>query len=81
MARRLGDAVAAVPGVGIAYPLQANAVFAALPRPVIERLHEQYHFYVWDEEAGVVRWMCSWQTTPDDVDALARALREAVAAG
>ena len=81
MARRLGDAVAAVPGVRIAYPLQANAVFAALPRPVIERLHERYHFYVWDEAAGVVRWMCSWQTTTGDVDALAGALREAVAAG
>ncbi len=81
MARRLGDAAAEVPGVRIAYPLQANAVFAALPRPVIERLHEQYHFYVWDEDAGVVRWMCSWQTTPDDVDALAGALREVVAAG
>ncbi len=81
MARRLGDAAAEVPGVRIAYPLQANAVFAALPRPVIERLHEQYHFYVWDEDAGVVRWMCSWQTTPDDVDALAGALREAVAVG
>ena len=81
MARRLGDAVAAVPGVRIAYPLQANAVFAALPRPVIERLHERYHFYVWDEAAGIVRWMCSWQTTTGDVDALAGALREAVAAG
>ena len=64
MARRLGDAVAATPGVELAYPVQANAVFAALPAAVIERLHERYHFYVWDEEAGVVRWMCSWQTTP-----------------
>jgi threonine aldolase len=81
MARRLGDAVAAVPGVSLAYPIQANAVFAALPAAVIERLHERYHFYVWDEGAGVVRWMCSWQTSPDDVDALAGALRDAVAAG
>jgi threonine aldolase len=79
MARRLGAAVAAVPGVRIAYPLQANAVFAALPQPVIDRLHERYHFYVWDEDAGVVRWMCSWQTTSADVDALAEALRAAAA--
>ena len=28
MARRLGDAVAATPGVALAYPVQANAVFA-----------------------------------------------------
>jgi len=81
MARRLADGVAAVPGVRLAYPVQANAVFAALPAVVIERLHERYHFYVWDDEAGVVRWMCSWQTSPDDVDALLGALREAVEAG
>jgi threonine aldolase len=79
MARRLGDAVVATPGVELAYPVQANAVFAALPAPVIERLHERYHFYVWDEETGVVRWMCSWQTTPADVDQLVAAFREATA--
>ena len=77
MARRLGDAVATA-GVALAYPVQANAVFAALPGAVIERLHERYHFYVWDEDAGVVRWMCSWQTSEEDVDALAGAVREAM---
>jgi threonine aldolase len=81
MARRLGDGVAAAPGVGLAHPVQANAVFAVLPPPVIERLHDQYHFYVWDEQASVVRWMCSWQTTPDDVDGLLTALREATSSG
>jgi threonine aldolase len=80
MARRLRDAVAAVPGIRIAYPVEANAVFAVLPQPAIERLHGRYHFYVWDDDVGVVRWMCSWQTTPEDVDALAGALCEAVAA-
>ena len=80
MARRLGDAVAGVPGVEIAYPVEANAVFAALPQAAIERLHEQYHFYVWDEDAGVVRLMCSWQTTAQEVDALAAAVRDAVTA-
>ena len=77
MARRLGDLVAATRGAELAYPLQANAVFAALPAVAIERLHERYHFYVWDEDAGVVRLMCSWQTTPADIDELAAALAEA----
>jgi threonine aldolase len=79
MARRLADGVATVPGVGLAYLVQANAVFAALPAAAIERLHERYHFYVWDEDAGVVRWMCSWQTTPSDVDELVAAVNEATA--
>jgi threonine aldolase len=79
MARRLGDSVAAVPGVQLAYPVQANAVFAAIPAAAIERLHQRYHFYVWDEDAGVIRLMCSWQTTVEDVDVLAEAVRGAVA--
>jgi threonine aldolase len=78
MARRLRDALAAVPGVELAYPVEANAVFVALPVTAIERMHERYHFYVWDEDTGVVRLMCSWQTTPEDVDALAAAIGEAV---
>ena len=80
MARRLADGLRAIPGVRIAYPVQANAVFPALPAAVIERLLEQYRFYAWDESAGVVRFMCSWQTTPAEVDDLIAAVREAVAA-
>ena len=80
MARLLAAAAAEVRGVRIAYPVQANAVFLALPAAVKERLLEEYRFYTWDEQAGVVRWMCSWQTTPDDVDRLVAALGEAAAA-
>lgn len=81
MARRLADAVEGLPGVRLAYPVQANAVFAALPAQAIERLLRDYRFYAWDEAAGVVRWMCSWQTSPDDVDEFAAAVRAAAAAG
>jgi len=76
---RLADGLRAIPGVRIAYPVEANAVFPALPRAVIDRLLERYRFYAWDESAGVVRFMCSWQTTPADVDDLIAAVREAVA--
>ena len=56
-------------------------MFVALPAAVTKRLLEDYRFYTWDEQTGAVRWMCSWQTTPEDVDRLAAALREAVATG
>ena len=80
MAQRLAAVVAGIPGARVAYPVQANAVFVALPAAVRDRLLEDYRFYTWDEQTGVVRWMCSWQTTPEDIDRLAAALREAVAA-
>lgn len=75
MARRLADGVAALDGVQVLYPVQANAVFARLPHDVSLRLMERYRFYFWDEDAGDVRWMCSFDTTPEDIDSFLAALR------
>jgi threonine aldolase len=68
MADRLAAGVARTPGVTIAYPVEANGVFAALPPDVTEQLQGQYPFYVWDPPSGVVRWMTSFDTTEQDVD-------------
>ena len=73
MARRLADAVG--DDVVITQPVQANAVFAILPPGEAERLRRDWFFYTWDEAAGEVRWMCSWDTTEEDVDAFAAAIR------
>jgi threonine aldolase len=82
MARRLADAITAIDGVELAYPVEANGVFANLPAPAIDRLREALPaampFYVWDHEAGTVRLMCSWDTTPEDIDELAATLRAAM---
>ncbi|WEV24230.1 low specificity L-threonine aldolase [Streptomyces sp. 71268] len=76
MAQRLADGVRGVDGVEILHPVQANAVFARLPREVSERLQKRYRFYFWDEAAGDVRWMCSFDTTEEDVDGFVTALKE-----
>jgi threonine aldolase len=81
MAQRLAGAVAGVPGVTVTQAVQANAVFALLPAGVPERLQEDWRFYTWDETTGEVRWMCSWDTTAEDVDAFAEAIRAAVSDG
>ncbi|MFB9440655.1 threonine aldolase family protein [Streptomyces showdoensis] len=79
MAQRLAAGVRAVDGVEILYPVQANAVFARLPHEVSRRLQERFRFYFWDEAAGDVRWMCSFDTSEDDVDAFLQALKEEMA--
>jgi threonine aldolase len=79
MARRLDQAVRGIDGVDVVHPVQSNAVFARLPREVGERLQKRYRFYFWDEAAGEVRWMCSFDTTEADVDAFAAAVAEEMA--
>ena len=71
MAARLGAAVQGIPGVTLCRPVQANAVFAVLPRDTTARLQARQRFYIWNQATGEVRWMCSWDTTPADVDAFA----------
>lgn len=80
MARRLEAGVREIPGVVVTQPVQANAVFARLPRPVTARLQDRFRFYVWDERTAEVRWMTTFDTTEADVDAFVVAIREAVSA-
>jgi threonine aldolase len=80
MTQRLYEAVRELPGVEIARPVQANQIFAVLPPAVTERLQKRFRFYTWDEQTGEVRWMTSFDTTEDDVDAFAAAIAEELAA-
>jgi threonine aldolase len=77
MARRLSEGAQAK-GVEIAFPVQANEVFALLPDDSIPGLQERFHFYAWEEGLAegrsLVRWVTSWDTTSVEVDELVRAL-------
>ena len=53
--------------------------FAVLPRERIAALQERRLFYVWDEPRAEVRWMCSFDTTEQDVDSFVADMREILA--
>jgi threonine aldolase len=69
MASRLADGLAAIPGVDIVYPVEADAVFARLDAKHIAELQREWLFHVWDEPGSIVRWMTSFNTQAADVDA------------
>jgi len=75
MAQRLYLAVKDIPGVVVTQPVESNAVFAQIPPEIIPGLQEQYFFYVWDDDRSEVRWMCSFDTTEQDIDEFALLLR------
>jgi threonine aldolase len=58
----------AIRGVEFTQVTQANAVFASLPPGIADRLRERARFYDWDASRGEVRWICSFDTQPEDVD-------------
>ena len=57
-------------------PVQANAVFATVPEATIAELNNRgWRFYTFIGSGGV-RFMCAWDTTPEDVDALLADVRQ-----
>ena len=73
----LADRVRGIDNVTITQEPQANAVFATLPRLANVRLRRRWGFHEWNAATGEVRWMTSWDTTTDDVEEFAAAIREA----
>lgn len=72
--------LAAIPGVRIMFPCQANSVFVQLPGQAAEALRDAgWRFYTFIGSGGA-RFMCSWQTTEEDVRLLAEAVRRAMGA-
>jgi threonine aldolase len=74
MAQRLrnsleeGIASGALSGLSFSAPTQANAVFAVLDPEVSDRIRQTFRFYDWDRSVGEVRWMCSFDTTEEDIE-------------
>ncbi|MFJ3490785.1 threonine aldolase family protein [Leifsonia aquatica] len=69
-----GVADGSIHGVGFSQETQANGVFATLPAGVADRLREHFRFYDWDAARNEVRWMCSFDTSEQDIDDFVAAL-------
>ena len=79
MAQLLCQSLREVPEAKVVYPVQANSVFVQLPNKVWNALLDDYFFYLWDEATDVVRWMCSFDTTEEDIHNLVQALKKRLA--
>jgi threonine aldolase len=68
------DAGVRAKGLTVPNSTQANAVFPILSAEQQAKLSQLFRYYVWDQATGQVRWMCSWDTTQEDIDALMAAI-------
>ena len=67
MAKLLETEIVRIPEIKITQPVEANGVFAVVPRKIIEPLMERFFFYMWNESTSEVRWMTSFDTTEDEI--------------
>jgi threonine aldolase len=79
-ARQLAAALTAIPGVCLVHPVAANAVFVQLPAPAIAALRQRGWVFYTFIGSGHCRFMCSWATSREDIDALRSELEQIMAA-
>lgn len=78
MAKLLEQEVKKITQVKISKKVEANAVFAIIDPKLIPLLQEKYFFYVWDEITNEVRWMTSFDTTPEDISEFTSFLKKSI---
>lgn len=71
-------ATGGAPGVEIVQAVQSNVVFASIPDRAAAHARTRFAFADW-KGRGVVRLMCAFDTTPQDVDDLLALIREGIA--
>lgn len=81
MARRLGHGLEALPGVQISQPVESNQVFAILPEDRVAALQRGGSFHAWRPEVAEYRFVCSFATTTQEVDAFLAHARQELASG
>jgi threonine aldolase len=71
MAQMMVQGLAALPGVTLRHPVEANEIFAVLPEPMIRSLLAAgFYFYRWDgAESQCIRLVTAFNTEPADVEA------------
>ncbi len=78
MARLLAGELAKLSQVKITQPVEANGVFAVIPKKHIPTLQKKYFFYVWNEEISEVRLMASFDTSEEDIRDFVKFVRKTV---
>ncbi|HSH43725.1 MAG TPA: beta-eliminating lyase-related protein [Arenicellales bacterium] len=74
-AARLAEGLSGIEGVELLHPVEGNLLFARLPKQVLDRLGRAAAAFYRLGGDRVCRFVCSWATTAEEVDALLDAAR------
>jgi len=77
MGKKLSDGLAKHNSIEIAYPTEANEVFAKLPRDIIDHLNSEGYIINEDELDGkAVRFVAAWNTQASDVESFLDSIKQ-----
>ena len=76
MAQLLASKINNIPQIQITQKVEANGIFAIVPKEIIPELKKEYFFYDWDESRSEVRWMTSFDTKEEDINSFVKLIKK-----
>ncbi len=76
MAQKLYHGIKDLDCVTIEGKVQTNAIFARIPKDIVNKLQKDFFFYTWDEQTSLVRFMTGFDTTDADIDDFIAAIKK-----
>ena len=68
LALQLEEGLKDIPEIKITQPVEANSVFAIIPKKWVKPLRKHYFFYIFDEATFEARLMISFDSTKEDIE-------------
>jgi threonine aldolase len=78
MAQLLAGELAAIKGIALTQPVQANEIFVTLPEEILPKLQARWPFHIWNEATSEARLITSFDTEEADIADFAALVREAI---
>ena len=76
MAQYLKNKLEKIHQVKIVQNVEANMVYAYIPKKYLQQLRKKFYFHVFDENSCVARLMCSFNTKKETIDDFVNNLRQ-----
>lgn len=78
MAQLLNEELNKISKIEVVYKVESNAVFVKIPKNIISSLQKKYFFHVFDKKQSIVRLMCSYNTTENDVFCFVKTIKKTI---
>jgi threonine aldolase len=75
MAQYLAKRLQEIPEITFSQEVEANGIWAIIPKHLAEKMQDAHFFYPWNESKNEYRLMCSWDTTQAEIDLFFEMLR------
>lgn len=69
-ASQIASIIQSIPELSLSYPVESNQIFFRAPSDYISIIQKEIFCYLWDQKKNEIRFIASWNTSEEDIEAI-----------